>query len=114
MFINQSIQNYPDGALSLGWTTNDNVLTNYTWKDVFQAYSVLKLLNLIGSSTEVTFGKYFHERFYFFRNQNHLFMIDLIFKLFVLYGQQNQFINYFGFALIAKQRLLYGAVKAIV
>jgi hypothetical protein len=57
IFINQSIQIYPDCALSLGWTTNDNILTNYTWKDMFQAYSVLKSLDLIGSSTEITFGK---------------------------------------------------------
>ena len=57
VFISQSIKLYPAGALSLGWTTTNNAVTNYTWSNMFGAYNLLKKLNLLDSKTEITFGK---------------------------------------------------------
>lgn len=56
-FVNQSLNLYPNGIISLGWTTNDNILTNYTWSDMFQAYNLLKNLNLLSAnSPDITFA----------------------------------------------------------
>jgi hypothetical protein len=55
-FINDSIKYYPNGVISLGWTTNDNTLLTYSWSNVYEAYDLLRKLNIINSNTQITFA----------------------------------------------------------
>ena len=55
LFINTCLKNYPKGALSLGWTTNNNSLGNYQWSDVYKMFQLLKNEKILESSTQLTF-----------------------------------------------------------
>lgn len=55
-FVNESIKYYPEGVISLGWTTNDNKLLSYSWSNIYEAYELLRRLNIINSNTQVTFA----------------------------------------------------------
>lgn len=54
-FIKKCLDNYPKGALSLGWTTNNNNLGNYQWSDVYKMFQLLRNEKILESTTEVTF-----------------------------------------------------------
>jgi len=57
LFINKSLELYPKGVLSLGWTTTNNQLGQYSWADVYEAFQILKSKNLVDSKdVEVTFA----------------------------------------------------------
>jgi len=57
LFINKSLEFYPSGVLSLGWTTTNNQLGQYAWSDVYEAFQILNEKNILHSKdTEVTFA----------------------------------------------------------
>lgn len=55
-FIDKSLELYPKGILSLGWTTTNNNLGNYAWPHVYEALKILTEKHLIKSEVEVTFA----------------------------------------------------------
>lgn len=54
--IDKSLEHYPIGVLSLGWTTTNDSQGNYRWSDVYKAFKLLTDKNLLNSQTEVTFA----------------------------------------------------------
>ncbi len=54
--IDKSLELYPAGVLSLGWTTTNDNQGNYRWSDVYTAFKLLHDKNILSSSTEVTFA----------------------------------------------------------
>lgn len=44
-FIKKSFEIYPNGILSLGWTTTNCPKTTYSWSNIYEAYSLLKTHN---------------------------------------------------------------------
>lgn len=54
-FITNSLKYFPDGILSLGWTTTNNALCRYSWYDVYSAFKIVNtLVNL--PNREITFA----------------------------------------------------------